>query len=98
MLVKIHDAYRMIVAVCDSDLYGKKFEEENKQIDLSGEFFKGEENSVEDVEEIMIDAMKDDAMFNLVGRESCNVAIRLGIIEEENILYVQGVPIAMSLL
>lgn len=98
MLVKIHDAYRMIVALCDSNLYGKKFEEGNLQIDLSGPFFQGEENSEEEVKEILLDSVKEDAMFNFVGEESCALAAKLGIIFPENILKIQGVPIAMSLL
>lgn len=98
MLVKIHDAYRMIVAVCDSNIYGKKFEEGNLQIDLGGTFFQGEENSPEDVKEVLLDAVKEDAMFNFVGEESCALAVKLKIIMPENILRIQGVPVAMSLL
>jgi len=40
--IKIHNAYRRIVAVCDADLIGKKFEEGNVQIDVNEKFYKGD--------------------------------------------------------
>ena len=43
MLVKIHKSYRDVVAICDSRLLGNKFEQGNMQIDLTGEFFNGDE-------------------------------------------------------
>ena len=39
MLVKIHKSYRNVVAVCDSDLIGKKFEEDKFQLDLKESFY-----------------------------------------------------------
>jgi len=35
MLIKVHDAYRIIVAVCDKELFGKQFREGKKKIDLN---------------------------------------------------------------
>lgn len=98
MLVKIHDAYRMIVAICDSDLYGKKFEDDKRSLDLGGEFFKGEENTPEDVRQIIDDAVKEDAIFNLVGEEICNLALDMELVQEEGISRISGVPVALILL
>lgn len=98
VLVKIHDAYRTVVAVCDSDLLGKKFEEEQKQIDLTGKFFEGEEKSEEELRTILSNAKKEDATFNVVGEESCRIALDLGLINEEGILKVQNIPVALSLM
>lgn len=98
MLVKIHEAYRLVVAVCDSDLYGQKFEEGNKQIDLTGDFFKGEEKNLEQTREILEDTVKEDATFNFVGKEACALAVELELIDEEHILRIQDVPIALALL
>ena len=53
MLVRIIKSYRDIVIICDSDLIGKKFGGDKFQLDLKGEFFKGEETSEEKTMEIM---------------------------------------------
>ncbi len=70
MKLKIHNSYRNIVAICDSELLGKKFEEEKKQLDLSGEFFNGEDLSEEQVLTIMEDEKTEDATFNIVGEKA----------------------------
>ncbi len=98
MLVKIHEAYRMVVAVCDSDIYGKRFEEGDKQIDLTGDFFKGEEKNLEQTREILEDCVKEDATFNFVGKEACALAVQLELIDEEHILKIQDVHVALALL
>jgi hypothetical protein len=43
MIAKIHKTFdgRNVLAVCDSDLLGKKFEEKDLQIDLNSDFYKG---------------------------------------------------------
>jgi len=52
MFVKIHDSYRKVVAVCDDDLVGKKFEEGKKQLEVGESFFKDEEVDVERLKKI----------------------------------------------
>ena len=42
ILIKIHMSYRNVIAVCDEDLLGKKFEDEKRQLDIKEGFFKGE--------------------------------------------------------
>ena len=43
ILAKVHKANdRVVLALCDSELFGKRYTEENKQLDLTSEFFKGE--------------------------------------------------------
>ncbi len=98
MLVKIHKAYRLVVAVCDSNIYGQMFEEGDKQIDLTGDFFKGEDKSLIETRQILEDAVKEDATFNFVGKEACALAVELELIDEEHILKIQDVPVALALL
>ena len=43
MFVKIHKSYRTVVAICDSNLVGKKFEEGKRQLDVKESFYRGEE-------------------------------------------------------
>jgi uncharacterized protein len=98
MLVKIHKSYRDVVAICDSELLGKKFEESGKQIDLTSGFFNGEEMSEEQAFSIIEDQRREDATFNLVGEKAVSLALKAGIIGEEGIIKIQGVPIALTLL
>jgi len=98
MFVKIHKSYREVVAIWDEDLIGKKFEEENLQLDMKESFFKGENLSNEKVLEIINDLSAEDATFNIVGQESINLAIRAGLIKKKNVKTIEGVPFALVLL
>lgn len=98
MQIKIHSAYRTIVALCDSDLIGKSFEEENKQIKLRENFFKGDEKSKEEMIKLLQDLNKEDATFNIVGKESVQAALEAGIIKEHGIIKIQDIPIALVLM
>ena len=98
MLVRIIKSYREIVVICDSDLIGRKFEDGKFQLDLKGEFFKGEETSEEKTIEIMQDMSKEDATFNIVGQKSINTALKAGIISQTGIKKIQGIPFAVVLL
>jgi len=98
MLIKIHDSYRKIVALCDSNLIEKTFEEGNRQIKLTPHFFKGEEKTEQEVFEILEDMKKEDAIFNIVGKQSVSIALRARIIKPEGIISIQKIPVALVLL
>ncbi|RLG12722.1 DUF424 domain-containing protein [Candidatus Pacearchaeota archaeon] len=98
MLIKIHKSYRDVVAICDSKLIGKLFEEGKYQLDIKESFFKGEEKSPEEIKRIIQDMSKEDATFNIIGQESVNIALETGIISEKGIKKIQGIPFALVLL
>ena len=98
MQIKIHQSYREVVAVCDSNLLGKKFEQGKFQLDLKESFFKGEEKSKQETIKIMQDMSKEDATFNIVGKESVVCAIEAGIISKQGIKKIDSVPFALVLL
>ena len=97
ILLKVHNSYRLVVAVCDKEIYGKTFEEENKRLDLSGEFFNGEEMTEEETKQKILHYLKEDATFNMAGENSVALAKELGIISNEGIRKINGVPLAMVL-
>lgn len=97
MLVKIHKSYRKIIAVCDSELVGKKFEKGNMQLEVREDFYHGEEKTESEVIEILKIAEADDATFNLVGTKAVKAGIKAGIINKEGIIKIQGVPHALGL-
>jgi len=96
MIVKLHKTNdnKKIVAVCDSNLIGKKFEEKNLQLDLTSDFYSGEEKP----EEVITKMFYDCYMINLVGKNSVNLALKHGIISENNIVYIKKIPHAQAIL
>jgi len=100
MLVKLHKGTRHVLAVCDTELFGKKYFDDDgiRQVDLTGGFFKGEEKTEEEIGEIMADFKREDASFNIVGEKSCAIALKKKIIAKEGILNIAGIPIALGLL
>ncbi len=99
ILIKVHESYRTIVAVCDSDLIGKHFVEGNLQLDLKESFYGGKGYEEDKAIEVMRNAAYDDATFNIVGKESVNAAVKAGIIEDSKgaVIKIRGIPHAMSL-
>lgn len=98
MFVNIIKSYRDIVAVCDDELLGKKFEEGKLQLDVKESFFKGKESSREEVSDIMRDMKLEDSTFNIVGEKSVQIALETGIITKEGIKKIVGVPFALVLI
>ena len=97
MFVKIHKSYRDVVAICDSELIGKKFEDEKFQLDVKENFYMGDKVLEKEAIGIMKDMIKEDATFNIVGEKSVNAALKAEIICEEQVGEIQGVPFAMVL-
>ena len=98
MFVNVIKTYRDVVAICDSELLGKKFEQDKLQLDVKESFYKGEEVSKEEAIEIMKDMAKEDATFNIVGKQSINAALKAKIISKEGIGKIQDIPFALVLL
>jgi hypothetical protein len=98
MFVKIHKSYRDVIAICDSELLGKKFEEGKFQLDVKESFYKGEKADEKEIIEVIQTMSKEDATFNLVGKKSVTAAIKAGIVTSKGIKEIQGVPFALVLL
>lgn len=99
-MVKVHESYRMVVAVCDADVFGRKLadEEEGRVLDISGVFFDGEVMSLLDAREEVARCAREDATFNFVGKRSVSLARELGLVKSEGIMEINGVPFALVLL
>ena len=98
LFVKIHSSYRKILAVCDAELLGKRFEQGKMQLEVCKEFYCGELKSEKEVIKLLQEAEKEDATFNLVGNKAISAGIKAGIINKEGVLRIEGVPHALSLL
>jgi len=94
---KLHKSYRDVVAICDLNLLGKKFEEGKKQLDVRENFFKDKEMDKKELIIFLQFQKKEDATFNIVGPNSISAAQEAEVISKENTGYVDGVPFALIL-
>ena len=95
MYIKVHKLHeRVIVAICDEDLLGKRFEEKEHLLEIPERFFKGEKKSKED----MIPLIKKAHIINLVGKESVQFGIQNKLIDKNNIKTVKNIPHAQAIL
>jgi len=95
MLVKIHKRDdRTIVAVCDENLIGQKFEESGKQLDLTADFYQGEVRSALETG----DLIRNADMVNLVGEESVKIGLEEGVIDESQVIRINDIPHAQAVI
>ncbi|MBN1455079.1 MAG: DUF424 family protein [Methanomicrobia archaeon] len=83
----------VLVAVCDQELLGQRFEEGELHLIVSERFYKGQEATEEDV----IGSLRHATIANLVGQRAIQCALDHKFIDETSILVVDGVPHAQML-
>jgi len=94
MFVKVHKKdNRTVVAVCDDELIGKKFEQGDKQLDLTSDFYKGDQYTDK---ALVGDMIRNADSINLVGTVSVSLGIEEGLIDKNKIIKVDGVPHAQA--
>lgn len=98
MFINIIKSYRDVVALCDKELLGKKFEEGKFQLHIKENFYKGKESSEEEVLRILSGMAREDATFNIAGENSINAALKAGIINENSVRKIQGIKFALVLI
>lgn len=98
MFVNIIKSYRNVVAICDKELLGKKFEEEKFQLEVKENFFKGKEVSEEEALEIMRNMKLEDSTFNIVGEKAIETALKAGVIYSDGVKRIQKIPFALVLM
>ncbi len=80
-----------ILAVCDEDLIGKTFKEDNLKLEITERFYKGD--LVKNDEAISL--MRKAKSINIAGKTSIKLALDSGIIEKENIIKIKNIPHAI---
>ena len=98
MFVNVIKSYRDVVAICDRELLGKRFEEGKFQLDIKESFFRGKESSEEEVLEMIKKMHVEDSTFNIVGEKAIQVALNAGIISKEGIGKIENIPFALVLI
>lgn len=98
MFINIIRTYRDVVAMCDADLLGKRFEQGKFQLDIKESFYKGEKVDEKKAIFLLQKYAKEDATFNIVGKKSINAAKKAQIITEFSIGTIDNIPFALVLI
>ena len=77
----------LLVAAADADLVGKIFREGDLRLEVN-DFYAGEEVSEED----LVEQVKSCTMGNFVGEETVAACMRAGLVSEDGIIRIGGVP------
>ena len=87
--VKVHrDGSEVLVASCDEGISGKKFSQGKLVLDVTKSFYC--DKLLEGPEVCAL--MKDATILNIVGADIVKLAIKEGIILEQSVLKVKGIP------
>ena len=91
ILAKVHKANdRVVLALCDSELFGKRYTEEDKQLDLTSEFFKGEPVERDFLEQLVHGA----SCILAIGKEAIAALVGMGVLQEKETRTIAGIPYA----
>ena len=74
----------VLVAVCDSDIVGKTFREGDIKIEVKESFYGERDVGEEEVKRALMMA----TIANITGKKAVELAIRLGIVDRENVLKI----------
>jgi len=78
----------IMVAVCDTELIGKSFEDRGLFLEITESFYKGKKATEKEV----VGFLKHATIANLVGKRAIKCALDNNFIEEANVIFVAGVP------
>jgi hypothetical protein len=95
MIVAMHNADgKKIISIIDGGIIGKRFNENGIQLDLTADFYKGDEKNADEIEGLL----RDVYIVHAVGKESVDFLCGLGLVDETNIMFVQEIPHAEVLI
>jgi hypothetical protein len=83
----------ILIAACDHELLGKKLEDGDLCIEINEGFYGGEKVSMDILQRLL----EMCTMANLVGKRVVRLAIEMGLVDEDCLLTVKGVPHAQVL-
>ena len=82
----------ILIGACDEKLIGKKFVDGKFQIDVTKEFYGGERITTE----VLKKYLENATITNLVGEQTVQCAIKLGLVDPNCILRIKGIPHAQT--
>jgi len=95
IIAKKHDYNgKIVLAMCDANLLGKKIEEKELSVEVNKRFYGGEIITKEGLRKILSDCY----IINLVGNESLELCKELGLVDGKHILKIKGISHAQILI
>ncbi len=89
MYIKMHkDNSSEVTAISDENLIGKSLEDEKISLLVGERFYKGEKVSEEEAAKIL----EKSKNINAVGEESVKLCVKLGLVDEDKVVKIKGVP------
>ena len=84
----------IILIVTDTEILGKMFEEDKKQLDLTNKFYFGEEKDTKYITE----KLEDAHVVHFTGKKAVALGLSLDLIDKNRIMIVSGIPHAEVLI
>ncbi len=78
----------VMVAACDEELLGKEFEEGELQLQVHTSFYDGHRVDPKG----LVQQLGNSTIANLVGEQVVNCAMAAGLVSEDCIIRIQGIP------
>ena len=90
-------AHGSVVAVCDRELVGRRYEEGEFVLDLTTNFFfeEGLTKEVDDVS-VIVEAVKESFTSNIVGNRIVEALVEHGVINKNGVKNIAGIKYAMT--
>jgi hypothetical protein len=78
----------VLVAACDKDILGRTLREGELKLEVSEDFYQGEDAD----EEMLINRLEMATVANLVGDSTCEIAAKHDFISLDCVIRISGVP------
>ncbi len=84
----------VLFAACDDELLGKTLVEGDIHLDIKEKFYGGDTIRIDDKsdDELIHEKFERSTIANLVGEKIIEVATDLGFGDEDDVMWIQGVP------
>ena len=80
-----------MVAVCDKEVIGRRLSHGSAVIEITESYYKGSDADENDV----IDALLRATTANIFGEKAVACAVKAGIVDEDAVIVIDGVPHAL---
>jgi hypothetical protein len=78
----------VLIGACDENLIGKKFTDGKFVLDIRKDFYEGKRITIK----ILKKYLENATIANLVGKNTVNCAIEMGLIDPLCVLNIKGIP------
>jgi hypothetical protein len=83
-----HQNNEVILAACDEELLGKNFEDGDLQLQVHSSFYDGFQVD----ETKLVQYLQNSTIANLVGETVIQCALRAGLVSDDCIIRIKGIP------